>query len=119
MPCLWAVSHGDTSKNTKATLKCCYALHYSYLETLAHPASVSRHDDTSKNTRATLKCYAPHTYAGAVFIYGELFAQQHPPSRNGDKSSEDDVWHPMWFGNGHTRNPLTDGILLSMTIADT
>ena len=35
----------------------------------------------------------------------------HPPSRNGDISSEDGVWLPMCWGNekGDTSNPLTLG----------
>ena len=31
-------------------------------------------------------------YNGTILSHDKLLAQQHPPSRNGDKSSEDGVW---------------------------
>ena len=52
----------------------------------------SQHIDTSKNTKAKLICcYVLHSYVGTIFSYDKLLKKQHPPSRNGDKSSKDGV----------------------------
>ena len=54
--------------------------------------SVSPHTVTRKITRATLKCcYALHSYVGTTFGCDKLLAEQHPPSRNGGKASEDSL----------------------------
>ena len=89
----WAVpQHTDTSKNTQAW-------------------AVSQQIDASQNTKATLKCcHALLNSMGIIFSPNSLLAYKHPPSRNGDTSSEDGAQLPMQKGdkNGHTRDdPLT------------
>ena len=70
--------------------------------------AVSQHTDNSKNTKATSKCcYALHTYVETIFSSDKFHAEQHPPSRNGDKSPEDDTWLPMWRGNKTKRSSHT------------
>ena len=54
---------------------------------------------------------------GTAFGDDKLLAEQHLSFRNGDKSSEDGVWLPMWHGNknSHTGIPLSPHrIYLSM-----
>ena len=73
--------HTDTSKNTKAW-------------------AVSQQIDASQNTKATLKwCHALLNSMGIIFIPNSLLAHQHPPSRNGDTSSEDGAQLPMQKGD--------------------
>ena len=50
----------------------------------------------------TLKCHALHSCVGT----------QQPPSTNGEKSSEDSVWRPMWRGNKTLVSPC--GVHLSV-----
>ena len=56
-------------------------------------------DTVSMNTKATWKCNALHSYVATVFSHDKVLAYQHPPSRNGDHSSKDCMWLPMWQGN--------------------
>ena len=40
---------------------------------------------------------------GDYLSHDKLLAQLHPLPRNGEKSSEDGVWMPMWRNNNKTR----------------
>ena len=40
-----------------------------------------------------------HSYVGTVLSHDKLLADGIHPPDNGDKSSEDSVWLPMWWGN--------------------
>ena len=40
---------------------------------------------------------------GDYLSHDKLFARQHPPPWNGEKSSEDDVWMPIWRRTNKTR----------------
>ena len=53
-------------------------------------------------------------YVGTIRTHGNLFTQQHPPSRNGDHSSEGVVWLRMWRGN---TNMATHPVLSPYTYA--
>ena len=76
-------------------------------------ACMSHYTETKENTKAILKsCYVLHGYVGTIFSYDKLLAEQHPPSRNGDKSSDDGVW----LGNKNVTHaiPSPYGMYLSM-----
>ena len=84
--------HTDSSKNTKA-----WAVSQ-YTDTSKNTKDFGSFTTyTSKNTKATLKHYTLHSYVMTVSIFspGTRLAQQHPPSRNGHKSSEDGTRLPI------------------------
>lgn len=81
-------------------LKCCYALR-SFVGTI-----FSREFYKCQSVEYPLKCYLSEDY---LHTRKPSWITVLPPSRYGDKSSEDDVWLPTWRGketNGHTCSPL-------------
>ena len=72
---------------------------------------VTTHWHQQEHQSYTFKCvYAHHSYVGTTFSH----AEKHPPSRNGDKPSEDSLWLHTWQGDKtffflitHTHSALT------------
>ena len=51
------------------------------------------------HNKQSSKCrYPQHSYMWTICRHDSPLAYQHPPSTEGDKSSEDGVWLPMWRG---------------------
>ena len=65
---------------------------------------VTTHWHQQEHQSYTFKCvYAHHSYVGTTFSH----AEKHPPSRNGDKPSEDSLSLHMWQGDKKTHTVLS------------
>ena len=90
--------HTDASKNTKAILKCSYAMHtlrgtifglHTLRGTIFALHTLRGTIFALHTLRGTI--FALHTLRGTIFSHDRLLAEQHPSSRNGGRSSEDGV----------------------------